>query len=244
LAKGKYRFERDLFTLIEVRNMKSIYFIILILFFISTECMAQTLSVCGEGKGVLTPDYAVFDVVIDDADCSARFPDVQSKIKKYTEITKDYKIASSDNVFQDEKTTRMDHYEGAKDVHAVFYQLTLRDANAILRFIDQIDEDIPGAEARLNRVEFGNNNKTREAILTKAFEDAKHRAETLAQQGNSKIGKMLSIKEERFNEESSVLETLFNADKKYKKDAYAYAFSQIFPSFNILIRVEFELIPN
>jgi Protein of unknown function (DUF541) len=205
---------------------------------------AQTLSVCGEAKGVLSPSFAIFNVTIDDGDCSARFPDIHSKQKRYAEITKAYAIPASDNVFVDEKTMRVDDYEGAKDVHIVNYLVTCRNADTMMLFINAIESEIPGTDVSLSHVEFGENNATREMILTKAYADAKHRAEVLAKLGNGKAGKMLSITEERFNEEGSILETLFNADKKYKKDDYAYAFTQLFPNFNILIRVDFEFIPN
>lgn len=226
--------------------MKYNFLLFLCLFLCSSLAIGQikSLSVFGEAKGLLAADYAVFTVTMDDQECSVRFPDVQAKQKRYVELTKEFKVPAADNALLEEKTTRMANYDGMKDVHMARYQLTLRDSDQFMQFMKMLDEEIPGSDLAITSVEFGDKNAERELVLTQAFTDAKHRAEVLAKQGNGKLGKIVSISEERFNEDTNVLETLFTIDKKFKKDASAYSFSQLFPTFSILIRVEFEFTPN
>jgi uncharacterized protein YggE len=226
--------------------MKNNFLLFLCLSLCSSLAIGQikSLSVFGEADGVLAADYAVFSVTMDDQECSVRFPDLQAKQKRYVELTKEYQVPSADNELLEEKTTRMANYDGMKDVHMARYQLTLRNSDQFMQFMKILDEEIPGSDLTITRVEFGDKNAERELILTRAFSDAKHRAEVLAKQGNGKLGKLISISEERFNEDSNVLETLFTIDKKFKKDASAYSYSQLFPTFSVLIRVEFEFTPN
>jgi uncharacterized protein YggE len=202
----------------------------------------KTISVLGEASGKLDPEYAIFQVVLTDADCSARFPDIQSKQRKYTEITKEYGIVAADNVLISESVKRVDNYEGAKDVHMVTYNLTVRKRESMLAIVSDLDGQIPGTRATIFEVVFGDNNAAREAILKQAYNDARHRAEVMAKQSGATLGQIIAIKEERYDEGGSVIERLFTADKMYKRDEIAAGYLQLFPEFSITVRLEFELI--
>lgn len=202
----------------------------------------KIISVLGEAKGNLDPEYAVFLVVITDADCSSRFPDIQSKQRRYAELTKEQGVPSTDNVLVGESTRREENYDGAKDVHTVSYHLTLRKKESMLMTTASLESEIPGTRVSLNSVEFGDNNATREGILKEAYADARHRAEVLAKQSGSTLGAIVGIKEEHFDEGGTVLERIFMADKLYKRDDMAAGYLKLFPEFSITVRLDFELI--
>jgi Protein of unknown function (DUF541) len=223
---------------------KGLLLIVAICMIYTMQGQNQVISVCGEASGVLAAQYASFTVILSDAECSMRFPDLQSKQKGYTELTKEFKIAAADNEFIAESTTRQNDYEGAKDVHTVSYRLTIRESSNFMIFQARLEDEIDGSVITLERAEFGDNNASREQILIRAYADAKHRAEVLVKQANGKLGKIVSMTEELEDKGGSVIEELFKADKMYKRDRSAYAYTELFPSFHVLIRVTYEWIPN
>ncbi len=221
----------------------STLFLIAIFAFVQGVCgQNKTISVLGEAKGTLNPEYAVFEVQLTDEDCSSRFPDIQSKQRRYAEVTKDNGIPAADNLFLKDVVRRQESYDGAKDVHLVSYQVTVRNRETILYFIGALESDIPGTKVIISEVEFGNSNATREVILSKAYADARHRAEVFAKESGATLGQVLAIKEEHFDDGGSVIERIFMADKLYKRDAVAAGYLRLFPDFSVTVRIDFELI--